>query len=118
VAGEAQAGGRCLAANVDGLEVVVSINKVGFPFRPSLASKSDEVKVGLFDEYASAVIGGAVKVAEVTGAPTKAMLRFRWAAHGLVGSSQSVFEKASGIVLQLLMLPRAASDEQIRALFA
>ena len=109
-------GAELVEADVDGLEVVVSVNKAGFPFQPSLASKSDEVKVGLLDEYAGAVIGGVARVAEAVGAPTKGTLRFRWAAHGLVGSSQAVFERASEIVLQLLMLPEGASDDQIRAL--
>ncbi len=109
-------GAELVEADVDGLEIVVSIGGVGLPFRPALAS-FDEVKIGLLDEYASAVIGGAAKVAELMGAPTKAALRFRWAAHGLVGSSQSVFESVSGIVLQLLMLPRVAPDDEIRALF-
>jgi hypothetical protein len=109
-------GAELVEAEVDSLEIVVSVNKARFPFQPSLASKSDEVKVGLLDEYASAVIGGAVKVAEAVGAPTKAVLRFRWAAHGLVSSSPSIFETASEIVLQLLMLPEGASDDQIRAL--
>jgi hypothetical protein len=109
-------GAELVEAPVDALEVVVSVSKAGFPFPLSLASKSDEVRVGLLDEYASAVIDGAVRKVEAVGAPTKASLRFRWAAHGLVGSSPSAFEKASEIVLQLLMLPEGASDDQIRAL--
>jgi len=110
-------GADLVEADVDGLEIVVSVNMVGLPFQSSLTSMSDEVKVGLLDEYASAVIGGAVRVVEAVGAPTKATLRFHWAAHGFVGSSQSVFEKASAMVLHLLMLPKDASDDQIRALF-
>jgi hypothetical protein len=109
-------GAELVEANVDGLEVVVSVNTVGFPFQGSLALKPDEVKVGLLDEYANAVVAGVVKVAESSGVPTRAALRFRWAAHGLVGSSPSVFEKVSGLVVQLLTLPKSASDEQIRAL--
>jgi hypothetical protein len=109
-------GAELIDTDVDGLEVVVSVNRSGFPFQPSLASKSDEVTVGLLDEYAGAVIAGVEQVAEAIGAPTKATLRFRWAAHGLAGSSPSVFEEASGIVLQFLMLPEGASNEKIRAL--
>jgi hypothetical protein len=52
----------------------------------SLALQSEEVKVGLLDEYAEAVMDGVTNVAESIGAPTKASIRFRWAAHGLVGS--------------------------------
>lgn len=110
-------GAELVESETDGLEIIVSVNNGGNPFRPSLASKSDEVIVGLLDEYADAVIGGIIKAAEVVGAPTNASLRFRWAAHGLVGSSHSIFESASAIVLQLLLLPKEPSDEQIVALF-
>jgi len=102
-------------ANVDGLEVVVSVNKVGFPFQQSIALKPDEVKVGLLDEYATAVVAGVAKVAESSGVPTRAALRFRWAAHGLIGSSSSVFEQVSGLVVRLLLLPKGASDGQLLA---
>ena len=109
-------GAELVDANVDGLEVVVSVNTVGFPFQPSLALQPEEVKVGLLDEYANAAIAGVAKVAESIGAPRKASLRFRWSAHGLVGSSSSVFERMSEIVVQLLTLPRDASTEEIQAL--
>jgi hypothetical protein len=110
-------GAELLKADVDGLEVQVSVNRAGFRFQRSLAWKLDEVKVGLLEEYANSVISGAVKVAEAIGAPTKAALRFGWAAHGLVGSSSYVFEKASEIVLQLVMLPKGVSNDEIRRLF-
>jgi hypothetical protein len=110
-------GGELVEADVNGLEVIVFVNHVGVPFPASLAGPPDEVKIGLPNEYADAVISGVAKVAEMVGAPTNRKLRFGWAAHGLVGSSQWVFEKASGIVLQLLMLPSADLDDRIRALF-
>jgi hypothetical protein len=110
-------GAELVDANVDGLEVVVAVNNMGSPFRPSLAILPDEAQVGLLEEYAGAVVAGAVKVAEEVGAPTGAAVKFRWAAHGHIGSSRSIFEMASGIVLQLLMLPEIVSDEQVRALF-
>lgn len=110
-------GAELVEANVDGLEVVVSVNKVGFPFQEALALKPDDVRVGLLDEYANAVVAGVVKVAESSGIPTRASLRFRWAAHGLVGSSPSVFEKVSGLVMRLFTLPKGASDAKILALF-
>lgn len=109
-------GAELVEANVDGLEVVVSVNTVGFPFRPSLALQPEESKVGLLDEYSNAVIAGVVKAAESIGAPRRASLRFRWAAHGLVGSSSSMFERLSGILVQLLTLSRDASTEDIQAL--
>jgi hypothetical protein len=77
-------GGELVASNVDGLEVVVLVNSVGLPFTPSLALKPDEVKIGLLDEYADPVVAGVERVAKSTGLPTNAVLRFRWAAYGLV----------------------------------
>jgi hypothetical protein len=109
-------GAELVEADMDGLEVVVSVNNVGFPFQGSVALKPDDVKVGLLDEYANAVVTGVAKVGELRGVPTRASLRFRWAAHGVVGSSPSTFEKVSGLVVQLLTLPKDASDEQVRAL--
>jgi hypothetical protein len=109
-------GAELVDTDVEGLEVAVSVNKLGFPFQRAIALKPDEVKVGLLDEYSSAVIAGVAKVAEAVGAPTKMELRFRWAAHAVVGSSPSAFEKASELVLQLLMLPEDVRDEQVRAL--
>jgi hypothetical protein len=52
-------------ADVDGLEVVVAVNKVGFPFRQTIALKPDEVKVGLLDEYANAVVPGSASDEEI-----------------------------------------------------
>lgn len=109
-------GAELVEADLDGLEVAVSVNNAGIPFQRSIALKPDDVNVGLLDEYASAVIAGISKVAESVGAPTKMALRFRWAAHAVVGSSPSAFEKASGLVLQLLILAEGAGDEQVRAL--
>jgi hypothetical protein len=110
-------GGELVESGVNGLEVVVAVNSLGFPFRSSLAVVPEEVKVGLLDEYAGAVLRGVEKVGESRGLPTKASLRFRWAAHGLLGSSPSIFEKASGLVVQLLALPRKASEEDLMAVF-
>jgi ribosomal protein L7/L12 len=77
--------------------VIVFVNEVGVPFPMSLAGQSDEVKIGLPDEYADAVINGVARAAEAVGAPARRKLRFGWAAHGLVGSSPSIFEGASKI---------------------
>jgi hypothetical protein len=77
----------------------------------------DDVKIGLPDEYANAVIKGVAKATETVGAPTRQQLRFGWAAYGRVGSSQWIFEKASGIVLRLLMLRSGDLDDQVHGLF-
>jgi hypothetical protein len=109
-------GAELVEANVDGLEVIVSVNEVSVPFPASIAARIDDVKIGLPGEYADAVISGVAKIAETIGAPKKQSLRFGWAAHGLVGSSPRAFEQASGIVLQLLMLS-CGLEGRIRALF-
>jgi hypothetical protein len=62
------------------------------------------------------VISGVANVAKAVGAPTRRKLRLGWAAH-LVGSSPWIFEKASGIVLQLLTLPSGDLDDGIHTLF-
>jgi hypothetical protein len=87
-----------------------------FPLRPSLALQPEDVRVGLLDEYANAVLAGVANVAGSVGAPRSALLRFRWAAHGVVGSSPWIFERLSGIVVHLLTLPGDASAERIQAL--
>lgn len=110
-------GAELTQSNVGGLEIIVSVNNAGLPFHPSLVNNGDAVKVGLPSEYASGVISGASTVAETIGAPTGVALRFRWAAHDLVGSSEAAFAMASAIVLQLLMLPIDASHDRVRALF-
>jgi len=106
-------GAELVEANIDGLEVIVSVNKFGFPFPSSLALQPDEVKVELLDEYAEAVIRGVATAAGGIGTPTGASLVFRWAAHGIVGSSPAMFERVSAIVVRLLALQVGASDEQI-----
>jgi hypothetical protein len=110
-------GAELVALNTDGLEVVVSVNNAGMPLLGAIALKPDDVRVGLLDEYARAVVAGVANAAESNGVPTSASLRFRWAAHGLVGSSPSVFEKVSELIVRVLTLPASASDEQVVALF-
>jgi hypothetical protein len=109
-------GGELAEADVDGLEVNVSVNPKGVPFAPSLAVESDETYVGLPDEYVGGVFSGVEKLADSIGLPTKAALRFRWAAHGLVGSSSFMFEKVSGLVIRLLTLPKGAREKEVTAL--
>jgi hypothetical protein len=65
-------GAELVEANVNGLEVIVSVNEVGAPFPASIAVKTDEVKIGLLGEYADAVISGVAKITETIGAPKKA----------------------------------------------
>jgi len=109
-------GAELVNSEIVGLEVVVSVNPVGHPFAQSLALRPEETKVGLLEEYASAVLTGVENVTELYGFPTKQALQFRWAAHGRVGSSPWIFERVSGLVVRLLTLPRTASEEDVLAL--
>jgi len=109
-------GGELVHGDVDGLEVILPINANGDSFAPSLALKSDEVRTGIPEEYAGAVFAGVERAADSTGIPVRFSLRFRWAAHGLVGSSRLIFERAAGLIVQLLALPNDVSEQQIVAL--
>jgi len=109
-------GGELVEADVDGLEVTVSVNPGGVPFAPTLAVSPGEAYIGLPDEYVGGVFAGVEKLAHSIGLPAKAALRFRWAAHGLVGSSSFMFEKVSGLVVRLLTLPKGAGEKEVTAL--
>lgn len=109
-------GGELVDSNVDGLEVILPVNSIGAPFAPSLALTADKVKSGMPEEYADAVFTGIERAASSTGIPVGYSLRFRWAAHGMVGSSSSMFEKVTGIIVRLFALSKDASEEQIVAL--
>jgi hypothetical protein len=109
-------GGELVHSDVDGLEVTLPVNSNGVPFAQSLALKADEVGSGIPEEYAGAVFAGIERAAGSTGIPVRSSLRFRWAAHGLAGSSSSIFEKVAGLIVQLLALPNDASEVQIVAL--
>jgi hypothetical protein len=110
-------GAELVESDLDGLEVVVAVNNTGVPFRGSLAPQSDEVRTGLPEEYVTAVVAGVEKFAASNAVPEKAALQFRWAAHGMVGSSPAIFRETSVLVLKVMMLQRNASDEDVRVLF-
>ena len=111
--GYALLGGELIQSDVDGLEVVVLVNADGAQFKSPLVPNSDEAWVGLDDEYVDWVFSGVEKVNESDGLPTGASLRFRWAAHGWNGSSRMLFKRLSGLVVQLLMLPKNPSEAEI-----
>ena len=111
--GYALLGGELVDSDVDGLQVVVSVNSMGARFKSSLVPMGDEARVGLEDEYAKGVIAGIEQVNESGGLPAGASLYFRWAAHGEAGSSIKVFAGLSGLVVQLLTLREGASEKEI-----
>lgn len=117
VASYALLGAEVVNADVEGLKVSVPINPIGSRITPSLALTSEEVSLGLLEEYASSVFAGVESLAESNGLPTNIAMRFSWAAHGSVGSSPWAFENASRLVGRLLALPSVPSKEQIISLF-
>jgi hypothetical protein len=117
VASYALLGAELADADVEGLKVIVPISSIGSRISPSLAPKSEEVRLGLPEEYASAVFKGVEKLAESNGLPTNMAMRFSWAAHGEVSSSRSVFENVSGLVVRLFALPDVPSKGQVSAIF-
>jgi hypothetical protein len=110
-------GAELVNSNARDLEVFVSVKANGAPYYSLLASKFDEVIVGLPNEYASAVFKGAETVANKIGAPTSADIRFLWAAHGQVNSSPWAFETVSELVMRLLLLSKDATERQVEAVF-
>ena len=106
-------GGELIESDVDGLEVVVSVNPKGAPFKSSLMTRGEEMSVGLIVEYAEGVLKGVEKANDICGLPSGGILRFRWAAHGLYGSSRMSFEKLSNLVVQLLTLKKDATEEDM-----
>ena len=112
--GYALLGGELIESHLDSLEVVVSVNPEGEQFKSFLVPTGDEARIGLEDVYVRGVMAGIEGMNETHGLPSRASLQFRWAAHGEVGSSVLMFAMLSRLVLQLLAVPRDASEEEIR----
>lgn len=110
-------GAALVALDVQGLDVQIFVNDVGPPYHESISSPPDEVQIGLPAEYSGAVLNGVLKMAEVSGAPDGFSLQFGWATHARVGSSPDIFERVSGLVLRLLMLPEEVPTEHIVSIF-
>jgi hypothetical protein len=107
-------GGELVHSDVDGLEVVVSVNPEGAPFRSSLMTRGEEMSVGLIGEYAEGVVKGVERANDICGLPSGGILRFRWAAHGIYGSSRLIFESLGGLIVRLLTLKKDATEEDTK----
>jgi hypothetical protein len=110
-------GAELIHADVEGLEVIVPINSRGARFISSLARKTEDVRLGLLEGYAAALIAAVEKFAVRDRIPTNMAIRFSWAAHGLFGSSPAFFGIIGGLVVRLLTMPSVVSREQLVALF-
>jgi hypothetical protein len=108
-------GAELVDTKIEDLQVIVPFNSTGSPFTTSLASKGDEVRLGLLDEYVDSVFTGVKTFASSAGLPTHMAMRFAWAAHASIGSSRSIFETATGLLLNLLMMPHDVSRDEIEA---
>lgn len=73
-------------------------------FKDAIALASDEVYVGLPDEFAAAVIEGVVEQNKRPGGLASGELVFQCAAHGLVGSSPTIFKWLSAVLVRILNL--------------
>lgn len=93
-------------------EVIVAVNRTGFPMQDNLALKSDDVRIGLLEEYAEAVVSGVERVVN-EGWCFRGQLAFRWAAHAAVGSSPAFFAELGALVARLLSLTVTPSEDEL-----
>lgn len=77
----------------------------GKPYEEALAYRIDDVRRGLPYEFVEGIFDGVLQTDETQflGAGT---LSFRCAVHGYVGSSRSMFQRLSRIVVKLLLIKR------------
>jgi hypothetical protein len=98
-------------------EVSVAVNNTGFPMQGSLAAMPDDVRIGLLEEYADAVVAGVERVVN-EGWHFGGQLSFRWAAHAAAGSSPAFFTELGALVARLLARTTDPSEGDLIALFA
>jgi hypothetical protein len=85
-------------------------------FVESLASRIDDVRVGMLHEYANSVLDGVSLTTEAR-LVGPGLVRFDRAAHGAVGSNQWLFQRLSAAIVRLLAgQPESPSDEDLAEL--
>jgi hypothetical protein len=109
-------GAELLEGTEQGDVVTVAVARTDSPMPDSLAGTLDDVRVGLPEEYASAVISGVERLVH-GGAHFGGELAFRWAAHGLVGSSGPFFADLAELVGKLLFSATTPSTGDLVELF-
>lgn len=97
-------------------EVSVAVNNNGFAMQGSLAATADDVRIGLLNEYAEAVISGVEEVVR-GGWRFTGELAFRWAAHAAAGSSPAIFADLGSLVARVLARRMEPSESDLVALF-
>jgi hypothetical protein len=84
----------------------------------SLASRVDEVHVGLPDEYVGAVLRGIDVARFKLGAITSGKLVIECGAHGMMGSCEAIYESLVVVLIELCNLASAdISDSELIELF-
>jgi hypothetical protein len=96
------------------LEVLIATNQENI-YEQSIASKLDQVRVGLPSEYSQSVIEGAIESLNETTLARfgSGVLTFDQAAHGKVGSSNIFFRHIATTVIQLLMIERSSNTQEV-----
>jgi len=96
-------GGRFESDGKDRLTVEVNTSSNSERFlTDSLASKVDEVHVGLPDEYVAAVLRGISEARSELGAVISGKLVIECGAHGVMGSSEAIYERLAVVLVKLL----------------
>lgn len=110
-------GAEYLDGDRDEGEVSVAVNRAGAPMLHPLAPDSEDVRVGLPDEYAEAVLSGLERVV-TEGWQFRGQVTFRWAAHGAVGSSPDFFSELAAVVARLLAIKNVPSEDELISMLA
>jgi hypothetical protein len=111
-------GGRFVCEATSSLHVEVFVSSAHERLFPeSLASSTDEVRVGLPLEYGAAVFAG-IEFARGDSPLTAGRLIVDHAAHGAVSSCIAIYKDISAVLLKLLCSPNGElSDNDLIALF-
>ena len=110
-------GGRYVYDSTSELRVEVSLSSATErPFPESLATSTDEVRIGLPAEYGAAVLAG-IEIAENDAPLTAGRFFVDHAAHGTVGSCIAIYKHLSAVLVKLFNLKEEPSDSDLVALF-
>jgi hypothetical protein len=92
--------------------VLVNASDVnGGVFKDSLASKLDDVRVGLPLDYAESVMAGVSKTRQEATIFPAAEIQFKRAAHGRAGSDPVIFRRLSRLLTRLMILEKLPVTE-------
>ena len=96
------------------VEVLISTDQERI-YKQSIASKLDQIRVGLPSEYSQSVINGITEPLnkETLRKLGSGLLRFNQGAYSNVGSSNKIFRHIATTVVQLLMVQRGSNDQEV-----